>query len=498
MEVLKHSVRFFFGILLSRVLGFVRDMSVAYIFGASHVSDAFFIAFRLPNTFRRIFGEGGFNPAFVPMYSKALREGRGKEFLGKVFSLYMLAVVSVAIVGTLSADWVISLIAPGVKDSTTHQLAVYMAKFIFSYVVFVSLSAFLMGVLNAHKSFFVPAVAQAVFNLTFTLTLLLAGQSLGFRSLILGVLLGGVLQVAVNLPFLFKKGIKLGLHLSFDREIREFLKRLAPSVGSFGIGQLSFFIDTFLASFLGKGVISYLYYANRIFLLPLSLISTSVANVLLTLLSRKEEEERSLELSIKVIILLTLPAAAGLVVLSEEVIAFVYQRGSFSYRDTLSAAGLLAVYSLSLPFFSLYKVLSSQFFSKGDTLTPMKGSLLSVISEGLFAFLLAFPLGLGMVGLPGGTFLSSLLGLSYLLLNLKETSLRPLPFLPTLWKALLSCGGMVVALMLLKDSLDAGIYLKTPFLIFTGAFIYFLSCALLKEELTLRLLKGLVKKLGYP
>jgi putative peptidoglycan lipid II flippase len=498
MELLKHSLSSSLGILISRILGFVRDASIAYVFGASYITDAFFIAFRLPNTFRRIFGEGGFNPAFVPMYAKALKENRAREFLGKLFTLYILSVIIVTILGTLFARQIIYLIAPGVRDSLTFELSVYMAQFLFSYLVFVALSSFFMGILNTHGSFFIPMFAQALFNLCFTLTLLIAGDGMGYDSLILGVLLGGMAQVLVNLPFLAKAGVGLKPALRIDSEIIQFLKRLLPSVGSFGVGQLSLFIDTFLASFLGKGVISYLYYANRLFLLPMSLISTSVANVLLTLLSRKGEGKRDTELSVRVILLLTLPACAGLISISEDIVRVVYERGSFTRADALITASLLSIYSLSLPFFSLSKIVSSRLFSKGDTLTPMKGSLITVLSEGVLAAVLAFALGLGIWGLPLGTFLSSLIGFLYLQSRERGFKAPLFDARDTLLKALLSSVVMGLVLRLLSRELDMNIYVKTSALIFMGATLYFALNVFLRERLTLGLLQGFVKKLSNP
>ncbi len=498
MKLLKSSASFFLGTLLSRVLGFVRDATIASYFGASHVSDAFFIAFRLPNTFRRVLGEGGFNPAFVPMYAKATKEGRGDEFLSKVFSLYIISIVLITVTGTLLSEYVVRLLAPGVHSTQTFELAVYMARFLFSYLVFVGLSALFMGVLNVKGSFFIPAVAQAVFNLAFTITLLLSTDSIGYRALILGVLLGGLAQVLINIPFLLKHGVRLSSRLRMDEEVKEFLKRLLPSLGSFGVGQLSLFIDTFLASFLGKGVISYLYYANRLFLLPLSLISTSVANALLALLSSKGRNKEDIELSMRVIILLTLPASAGLVALSGEIVELVYRRGSFSQEDSLITAKVLSIYSLSLVFFSLSKILSSELFSRGDTFTPMKASLITVVSEGMSAYTFAFLLGFGMWGLPMGTVLSSIINLGYLSSKVENSLGYVRAVSGTLLKGLIASATMVYLLYILKDLLVIPLLIKVPLLILTGAIAYFCVSLVLREELSLSLFKSLIKKVGYP
>ena len=452
MKLVRFAFDFALGTLLSRILGFLRDATIAYYFGASHVSDAFFIAFRIPNSFRRLLGEGGFNAAFVPLYTKALEEGKEREFLSRVFTFYVIINTLVTFLGILLADQIVSLIAPGVREADTFNLAVFMARFLFVYLLLVGLSAFFMGVLNVRGRFFVPAISQGVFNLVFLVILLLLADRYGYIALVVGVLIGGVFQVLINLPVLLKEKVSFSVSLKMGDEVKTLIKRLIPALGGFGVNQLSLFIDTFLASFLRTGAISYLYYANRLYQLPFGVVSVGVANALLSLLSKGDSNKiKDTTMALRVILILMIPASAGLFILSEEIIRVVYHRGSFTEEDVYLSAGALSVYSLGLVFFSIQKSLSAVFFSLGDTKTPVKASLISVLSEGTFASILAFGMGLGLLGLPAGTALSSLTGLFYLWIKLPhKPKMRPL--VDTLVRTITATLLMSVFLLYFKET----------------------------------------------
>ncbi len=311
MGLLKHSLSFSVATLLSRILGYLRDALIAYYFGVSQITDAFFVAFRLPNTFRRLFGEGGFNAAFVPIFAQRLKEGTEKAFLNSTFTYYTLFNLTVTLIGIVFAEWIIRLIAPGIAQKSYFELAVFMARFLFSYLFFVGLSAFFMGVLNTRGVFFVPAFAQAVFNVVMSLCIALTAHSLGYMALVLGVVFGGFAQLIFHLPVLISKGLLPRVSFERDKDLLLLLKRLLPALMGFGVAQLSFFIDTFLASFLALGSISYLYYANRIFQLPLGALSVGMANSLLSVLARGQDPKKNITLAFNFITLLALPATGG-------------------------------------------------------------------------------------------------------------------------------------------------------------------------------------------
>ncbi len=492
MSLIKHSISFSIATLLSRVIGYVRDALIAYYFGVSHITDAFFVAFRLPNTFRRLFGEGGFNAAFVPIFAKRLKEGTEKEFLNSTFTYYTLFNLFVTLTGILFAEWVIRLIAPGIASKSYFELAVFMARFLFSYLFFVGLSAFFMAVLNTRGVFFVPAFAQAVFNIVMALCIALTSHSLGYMALVLGVLAGGSSQLIFHLPAVVSQKLLPQPTLKRDRDLNLLLKRLAPALMGFGVAQLSFFIDTFLASFLALGAISYLYYANRIFQLPLGALSVGIANSLLSVLASGQDPKKNITLAFRFITLLALPAAGGLLVLSHRIIALLYGRGRFSEEDIAMAGKVLAVYSLGLVFFSLQKVLASVFFAKGDTRTPVLSSLFAVLSEGLFAFVFAFVFKLGVVGLALGTASSSVAGFGFLLYFWRERNLDLRVYLITTIKSIFATLVMCISVLLLKPS-PYGVLYSIPL----AVAMYWLCLLLLREPLAylpLKLLKGLVKK----
>ena len=497
MKLFTQAISFGSATLISRILGFVRDAVTAYFFGAGPITDAFFVAFRLPNSFRRLIGEGGFNAVFVPLYTRALEEGRERAFLSRVFGFYLASVSAITLFAILFADLIIALIAPGLLKGESFSLAVFMARFLFAYMILVGLSSLFMGILNVRGKFFIPALAQAVFNGFFVLTLLSLADSLGYLSLILGVILGGLFQVLINLPILLRQRVPLGFSLELSEDIKTMMKRLIPALGGFGVSQLSIFIDTFLASFIGRGAISYLYYAGRLYQLPFGIISASVANSLLPILSKSgTDRSRSLTDALRLLLIFIIPASAGLFMLSEEIINVIYRRGEFTHSDALITSEVLAIYSLGLPLMSLQKVLSVSFFSLGDTATPVKASVLTVLAEGAFASVFAFLLGYGLIGLPLGTVISFAFGTLYLSLQ-KSVTVYGGELAITFLRVALSSLMMIVFIAYVKDlelPPSAVLFISVP----VGAFIYFVCLLLLKESLTLRLGKSLVQKFGNP
>ncbi|MDQ7082583.1 MAG: murein biosynthesis integral membrane protein MurJ [Aquificota bacterium] len=315
------------------------------------------------------------------------------------------------------------------------------------------MNALFMGILNVRGRFFIPAFSQGVFNALFVLVLLLFAEPYGYLSLIAGVLLGGLFQVLVNVPLLIReRAMSFSLSLSFDEEVKTLLRRLLPALGGFGVNQLSLFIDTFLASFLRTGAISYLYYANRLYQLPFGIVSVGVANSLLSILSRRSvNRRRELTEALRLVFLLTLPASAGLFPLSEGIVSVVYGRGNFAEEDVFFSSGALSIYSLGLVPFSFQKVLSAVLFSVGDTKAPVKASLLTVLSEGVLASIFAFLLGMGVFGLPAGTAMSSLVGFFYLISKV-DTSPDWLSLLKSFLKGFLATAIMSALVLFLKSS----------------------------------------------
>ncbi|GAB6066080.1 murein biosynthesis integral membrane protein MurJ [Aquifex pyrophilus] len=483
-RLFRGSLLFFLGILLSRILGYVRDGTLAYFFGASHISDAFFIAFRIPNTFRRIFGEGGFNAVFIPLYGERLKERREKEFLSKVLGLLLLLSSFVVILGIIFSPVIISLIAPGIKSKETYTYAVEFLRFTFLYLILVSLYAFTMAVLMVRGLFFVPSVSQALFNLFFIISLILFAHKLGGYALVVGVLLGGLFQIIPNFFLFLRMEGFLKPSLKIDEEIKTFLKRFFLTLGSFSANQLSLFIDTFLASFLKVGSISYVYYASRIYLLPISLFSISVSNTFLAVVSSGEGREENLRNGVKLILLFTLPSSAGLYLLSEEIVSVLYKRGNFTEEDLFYTSSILSIYALSVPFYSLQHLFKSLFYADGDVKTPVKASFLGVLVDGLVASIFIFLFGYGVMAFPIGALLSSIFALFYLYIRMEKPFLPPLSFLS---KVFISTLFMSILIILVKESLKSPVLEVS--LIPAFGISYFLFLFLLGEEIAVKLIK---------
>ncbi len=496
MALLKHSISFSVATFLSRVFGYIRDALIAYYFGVSHITDAFFIAFRLPNTLRRILGEGGFNASFVPIFAQRLKEGTHKSFEDSVFTYYTLLNLLITLMGVFFAEYIIRLIAPGVVSKDYFELTVFMARFLFLYLFFVGLSAFFMAVLNTRGVFFVPAFAQAVFNIVMSACLVLLSEAYGYYALIVGVLVGGLAQLFFHFPSLISKALLPRITWHMDKDLAILVKRLLPALFGFGVAQLSFFIDTFLASLLAVGSVSYLYYANRIFQLPLGALSVGVANSLLAVLSTEGKHKENITTAFRFVSLLSLPASVGLVLLSEPIVGLLYGRGRFLQEDIHLTAKVLSFYSLGLVFFSLQKALSSVFFSKGDTKSPVLASLVGILAEALLAYTFAFVLKLGVAGLALGTASSSLFALGFLLVRWKERQIDLKAYKKSLVKGGVACLVMSLLLLFLEPSAYELIY-AIPL----GAFVYWSVLLLLREPLAylpLSLLKSLVQKGGKP
>ncbi|HDL16512.1 MAG TPA: murein biosynthesis integral membrane protein MurJ, partial [Rhizobiales bacterium] len=373
--------------MVSRVLGFVRDIFIASVLGTGMVADAFFVAFRFPNLFRRLFAEGAFNSAFVPLFSKKV-EGDGaraaRQFANEALSGLVAVLLLVTAIAEISMPWLMYAIAPGFTGNPEKfDLAVLLTRIAFPYLLFVSVVALFSGMLNALHRFAVAAFAPVLLNVV--LISVMAGVSwAGFgntpeagEALAWGVALGGVAQLLVLVFWARRAGI--GLRLQRPRMtpgVRRLVTLGIPGVIAGGITQVNLLIGTIIAS-MQDSAVSWLYYADRIYQLPLGLVGIAIGVVLLPDLSRKlrasdgdgalHSQNRSLELSL----LLTLPAAVALMVMPYPIIQVLFERGAFSEADTVATATALAAFAAGLPAFVLVKVFSPGFFAREDTRTPM-------------------------------------------------------------------------------------------------------------------------------
>jgi len=412
--------------LVSRLTGFIRDVVMAAVLGAGPMADAFFIAFRLPNHFRAIFAEGAFAAAFVPAYARTLEQAglpAAKLFADQIAAALIainLALLAFALIWTPE---VVGLLAPGLADDPTRfDLAVALTRITFPYLVLVSIETLFAGVLNANNRFAAAAGAPVLLNLSVVATLLLAplfadaGHAAAW-----GVLLAGVAQVLLVGVDAERHGIGVRFRLPrLDEPTRKFLKALGPAIIGAGGVQLALFADTLIASFLPTGALSALYYADRINQLPIGVVGIAVGTVLLPEMSRRlaagdEKGAASAQArGIQLALLLTIPCAAGAIVIPDLIMRALFARGAFTASDAAAAGATLAAYSIGLLPFVLLRSFTAPFYARGDTATPVKAALLAASVNILLKVLLMDHLA--QVGLALATSVGAWINLSLLAL----------------------------------------------------------------------------------
>src|SRR4051812_4333840 len=411
--------------LVSRVLGFARDMLIAAFVGTGLIADAFFVALKLPNLFRRLFGEGAFNAAFIPAFSGLLQaEGKqaAKQFAEEAFAVMAFWLGIMTILGELFMPHLMLVLAPGFsKTPAKFQLAVDLSRITFPYLVLICLAALVSGVLNGMEKFTAASASYVLFNVVSIACMLwmtpyvpTVGHALAW-----GVSLSGVAQFGL-LMLAFPRG---GMPLTIPRprltpQMRLLMRRMAPGLVGAGVTQLNLAIDVIIASLLPAGTVSLLYYADRVQQLPLGVIGTAVGTALLPLLSRQvrageaEAAMGTLNRSIEYALFLTLPAAVALIVSAWPVMSVLFGRGAFDAESVHLSAQALAAYALGLPAFVLVKVVAPAFFARGDTATPVKIGVAAVALN--LAMNVAFMLPLQHIGPALATSLAAMFNVGWL------------------------------------------------------------------------------------
>lgn len=389
--------------LVSRVLGFVRDIVIARFFGADAGTDAFFVAFKIPNFMRRLFAEGAFSQAFVPVLSE-YKETRGTEALKDLIDATAgtLATVLffVTLVGVVAAPLLIYLFAPGFAfEGGRYDMAVDMLRLTFPYLFFISLTAMAGGVLNTFGKFAIPAVTPVFLNLSLLAAVFWLSPELEnpVQALAWGVLLAGIVQLAFQFPYLKKLGLMPNLRFDWQHSgVRRILKLMLPALFGVSVTQINLLVDTLLASFLVSGSISWLYYSDRLVEFPLGVFGIALATVLLPNLSKShaagkvETFSKSLDVSLRWVFLIGIPAAAGLCFLSKPMLTTLFQYEAFSGKDVEMASLSLMAYSAGLLGFILVKVLVPGFTSRQDMKTPVRIGVIAVGANMLMSVSLVF------------------------------------------------------------------------------------------------------------
>jgi len=403
--------------MVSRVLGYVRDFFISRVFGAGLATDAFFVAFRIPNLLRRLFAEGAFSQAFVPI----LAEVRGREtpeetraLVDSVSTALFLALLLTAALGMALAPLVVYVSAPGfAAEPGKFDLTVSMLRITFPYIVCISLVALAAGILNTWSRFAVPAITPVMLNLSFIAGAAFFADRFEPPVLVLAwaVFAGGFLQLALQLPFLWKIGMLPRWRLDLKHPgVRRVLKLMAPAVFGVSVGQISLLINTIFASFLVTGSVSWLYYADRLMEFPAGVLGVALGTILLPSLSKHHasgasaEYSRLLDWGLRLTLMLALPAAAALAVLALPLIATLFHYGRFSEMDAWMTREALLAYSLGLVGLILVKILAPGFYARQNVVTPVKIGLVTLAATQAmnFAFVgllkhagLALAIGLG-------------------------------------------------------------------------------------------------------
>ncbi len=373
------------GTLISRVLGYVRDMLIAYFFGASMAADAFFVAYKIPNLLRRLLGEGSLSTSFIPVYTQFLTnrgEEEARELLRTVIGAFGILFIILTGLGIIFAEPIVSIIAPGFAgDPEKFGLTVLLTRIMFPFLIAIGLGAIILGVLNSWKLFFIPAIAPAMLNISEIVFMLFVVPRLAVPiiGLAIGVVTGGFAQMLFQLVPVIKKsgGITPIIDLSHPG-LKRIGKLMLPAIVGLSIMQVNSFVDTICATLLEAGSVTHLYYGNRLMQLPLALFGTAVATVSLPVMSenaaKKElfQLKKTLSASLKMISFLILPATTGFIVFGTPIVNMLFQRGRFLASDTAATAWVLIFYAGGLIFFSGVKAFVSAFHSLQDTKTPVK------------------------------------------------------------------------------------------------------------------------------
>ena len=391
--------------LLSRVLGFVRDMVVARAFGASHVADAFYVAYRIPSLLRELFAEGSMSSAFVPVFTQTLTiESRdeARRLACAAFSLILVVVAAVTVLGIVFAPWIVAVIAPGFGDDPGKAaLTTDLTRIMFPYLLWISLAALAMGVLNSLRAFAAPALSPALFNISIIATVLLLAPFLDepVTAVAWGVFFGGLAQLVVQVPSLRRAGMALRWRWQPDHSaLRRMGMLLVPTLVGLSVSQINIFINTLLASYLARGSVTYLYYAMRLVQFPLGVFGVALSTALLPTMSTHAAKQDwaalrdTLSFGLRLILFITIPAMVGLIALRAPIIHVLFEHGRFVAQDTAGTAAAVLGYTVGLWAFAGVRVVVPVFYARQDTRTPVIAAALSVLANVALSLVLMGPL----------------------------------------------------------------------------------------------------------
>lgn len=397
---------------ISRILGFVRDVLLAKLFGATGLTDAFFVAYRVPNLLRELFAEGAVSAGFVPVFTEyKSKHGseEAKRLAGVVFAFLFSVLMVICLLGILFAPFITSLIAPGfINDDDKFTLTIKLIRIMFPFLLFISLSALCMGVLNSLRSFFIPALAPAFFNLAIIASALFLapGFHVPILAIGLGVTIGGAFQYGVQIMDLSKRNFSFKPVFSFSHPgLKRIFILVLPVVAAIAATQVNVFIGNIFATYLPEGSATYLYYGIRLVLLPIGIFGVAMSTAILPSMSEQSAKgdidglRETFSFSLRLVFFMSLPAMAGLMALSYPIVNLLFQRGEFTFEATKGTVYALSFYSMGLWAFVGSKVVRTPFYSMQDTKTPLKVAVFSVAINILCSLILIGPLKHGGLAL---------------------------------------------------------------------------------------------------
>ncbi|MBB5021745.1 murein biosynthesis integral membrane protein MurJ [Desulfurispira natronophila] len=483
---------------LSRIVGFLRDMVIAMFFGAGHRADAFFIAFSIPSLLRRLFAEGALSASFVSVLSKTVgQEGdeKGRELFQKVFTLLGLVLVIVTALGVVLAPLLVWVMAPGFGQvEGKHEMTVTLTRIMFPFLLFIGLATTAMGVLNTKGKFFLSSFTPFVFNIV-----IIVAATLGYYyfdqsiyALAIGVSIGGLFQLAMQIPALYAQGYPLRLRFDpKDKRVIQIVTLMGPGVLGLAVAQVNTTVDSIIASYLVAGSVSFLYYANRLVQFPLGVFGVAVSTAILPGLSRSVQSEDPKDLpellrrGVHLINFITLPCIAGLVICGDEIIRLLFMRGEFTAHDAFMTYLALSAYSLGLLAFALVKLVVSLFYSLEDSKTPLKAAAWAMLANVAFNLLLMVPLG--HAGLALATSIASWFNFWYLWQRAKKRGMVQIRlFDGELGRMVVATAVMSAVLLGLRFGLfgllSLGVAIKVMIYILVALVIYIFCARLLKLQ----------------
>lgn len=492
--------------LLSRILGLVRDIVFARFFGATIVMDAFIVANRIPNMLRRFFAEGAFSQGFVPVmarYKENREHGEVREFVDAVAGTLGLTLFLVTLVGVIAAPLLVLMVAPGfVGEDGRFDLATAMLRFTFPYMLFVSLTAFAAGILNTYGRFAAPAFTPVILNVVLISCALWLAPLLDEPGMALayGVFLAGIAQLLFQIPFLAKiHAVPRPRWRPGHAGVRRVGRLMLPAIFGSSVAQINVLVGGIIASLLGVGKISYLYFSDRLMEFPLGLFGIALATVMLPTLSRQaashsmEEFSRTIDWSMKLVVLIAIPAAIGLVLLASPLLVTLFYGGIFSRLDVEMAAISLQAFALGLVGFSFVKILAPAFFAREDTRTPVRYGLIALAINFVLSVLLAWYLtSVGYAASHAGLALATSIAaianawLLYRGLRQEGTLTHTVGWGLLMLRVLIANAAMIAALLWFQRPLDWWIDARTfdrslqlGMVIVSCAIVYFVTLAVL-------------------